>query len=269
MAMFFGTAATAAPNLAARCTQVPAERDSDAAHAAYKLGKAAFDEGDYTKAANLFREAYARDCTKPQLLAMIARAEDLRGDPGEAVVALEAYLEREPNPPDGDAKRRWLVNLRNKVNERARVAAEARSTPPPKPDPQAVAPQETARPWYPLVGVGVGAVTLIVGGIFHGVGSFKMSNAEDFCPQVGDGICPTPDFHNSPKDTEVPRVRALYDDGRTMAHTVAPILYATGGTLVIGSLVWYFAQPVSSSTHARVRPSLGANQWGFDLGGSF
>src|SRR5262249_8868992 len=98
LAVFFGLAA-AVPALAQpaatgasaypKCTGTPTKEDSEAAHGAYKFGKRKFDEGDYTTALNYFKDAYRSDCTKNELLIIIARAYELSGNRGEAVTALE------------------------------------------------------------------------------------------------------------------------------------------------------------------------------------
>ena len=59
------------------CTSKPTQADTEAAHGAYMAGKGSFDEADYTTAINYFRDAYRRDCTKNELLIIIARAYEL------------------------------------------------------------------------------------------------------------------------------------------------------------------------------------------------
>ena len=55
-----------------------------------------FDENDYPTAIQYFRDAYRRDCTKYELLNIISRAYELKGDKPEAINALETYLKRAP-----------------------------------------------------------------------------------------------------------------------------------------------------------------------------
>jgi len=56
------------------CSGEPTDADTNAAHGAYMAGKGSFDEADYSRAIDYFKDAYRRDCTKPELLVIIARA---------------------------------------------------------------------------------------------------------------------------------------------------------------------------------------------------
>ena len=68
--------------------------DSEAAHIKYLAGKVDYDEYRYASAIAQFRDAYARDCHKHELLIIISRAYELNGDRASAIRALETYLER-------------------------------------------------------------------------------------------------------------------------------------------------------------------------------
>ena len=56
------------------CSTKPSASDSEAAHSAFLLGKRFFDEADYGSAIHNFVDAYKLDCTKTELLTIIARA---------------------------------------------------------------------------------------------------------------------------------------------------------------------------------------------------
>ncbi|MGH7285479.1 MAG: hypothetical protein ACRELY_28490, partial [Polyangiaceae bacterium] len=67
------------------CTSQPSKDDSEVAHGAYIAGKRAFDENDYPTAIQYFKDAYRRDCTKYELLNIISRSYELKGDRPEAI----------------------------------------------------------------------------------------------------------------------------------------------------------------------------------------
>src|SRR5271170_8049952 len=96
----------AAMSTYAACPTKPSQADTDAAHGAYMAGKGSFDEADYTTAISYFKDAYRRDCTKHELLEIIARAYELQGNRREAVHALETYLDRVPTASDADVQRK-------------------------------------------------------------------------------------------------------------------------------------------------------------------
>src|SRR5277367_3721125 len=99
----------------AACTSKPSQADTEAAHGAYTAGKGSFDEADYARAINYFKDAYRRDCTKHELLIIIARAYELQGNRREAVHALETYLERLPAASDAEVQKRHIANLKRDI----------------------------------------------------------------------------------------------------------------------------------------------------------
>src|ERR1700733_9638011 len=109
----------------AACTSKPSQADTEAAHGAYTAGKGSFDEADYTRAINYFKDAYRRDCTKNELLVIVARAYELQGNRREAVHALETYLERVPTAQDAEVQRRHIANLKRELSEQAAASASA------------------------------------------------------------------------------------------------------------------------------------------------
>lgn len=113
------------------CTVKPTASDSDAAHSAFLLGKRFFDEADYGSAIHNFVDAYKLDCTKTELLTIIARANELSGDRAEAVHALETYLLRVQNlaPEDRAQIQKRIDNLKSQL------PAQTSSTTPPPPPP--------------------------------------------------------------------------------------------------------------------------------------
>jgi hypothetical protein len=128
------------------CTAKPTPQDSEAAHSAYNLGKRFFEESDYGSASHNFIDAFKLDCTKPELLLNIARANELLGNRAEAVHALETYLQRSPTMAADDK-----VQLQRRIdNLKAAIAAQVVVAPPtptvaPPPTPTA-APTATTPP---------------------------------------------------------------------------------------------------------------------------
>ncbi|HEX7663503.1 MAG TPA: tetratricopeptide repeat protein, partial [Polyangiaceae bacterium] len=133
---FLGTVAVAVPAVAQQpaaappltnypaCTTTPSRDDSDVAHGAYIAGKRSFDENDYPTAIQYFKDALRRDCTKYELLNIISRAYELKGDRPEAINALETYVKRAPAAdPNLEAIQKRLANLK------AQAAADASSHP--------------------------------------------------------------------------------------------------------------------------------------------
>ncbi len=110
------------------CTSAPSRVESEKAHDAYRVGKNAFDEGDYAIAVTNFKDAYRRDCTKPELLNFVARSYELEGNLPEAITALEAFVRRlAPNDPQADAAQKRVQVLRDRraQQERTNVGAPA------------------------------------------------------------------------------------------------------------------------------------------------
>src|ERR1700733_12213015 len=111
-------------------TPKPTQADTDAAHGAYRAGKGSFDEADYTTAINYFKDAYRRDCTKHELLVIIARAYELQGNRREAVHALETYLDRVPTAQDSEVQKRHIANLKREIVEQPSASVSASASAP-------------------------------------------------------------------------------------------------------------------------------------------
>lgn len=235
----------------------PSSSQTAAAHAMYLAGKVAFDEAEYDKAIGNFREAYSRDCTKHDLLVIIARAYELKGDRAEAVRALETYVERVPSSPDLDTHKRRIAKLREELAKRQAETAtvapkaeppaepppEGERPPPPPAQPEASSGGHTVLPW---ILVGVGGVTTTVGAVLLGV-----SNTQPY-PQECDGnalTCKVPG--DKAREEQLRAEAGRIKDWRTKW---GPGLTVGGLVLVAGGLVWHFLEPsASSSSQARVR----------------
>jgi hypothetical protein len=240
------------------CTTKPTQAETDAAHGAYIAGKGSFDEADYTKAIDYFKDAYRRDCTKPELLLIIARAYELKGDRREAVNALETYLQRKPDAPDAETQRRHIANLKKELADQAASASASASAIPPSASASAsasaapsasasAAPSATAsatsepppaggergHTLTPWIVAGAGGVALLTGGALFLVGSGDVSSAESAC---GSGHTACPDKSSADKG----------NSGRSL-ETVGVIVGGVGLAGVVGGLVWHFLEPTGAA----------------------
>jgi hypothetical protein len=237
--------------------------NANAAHGAFVAGKASFDAGDYATALIYLKDAYRRDCRKVELLLIIARSYELLGTNGsaplatfsagarrssakrEAARALEVYLRRAAADADVATQRSHLTRLNEEIarmdaEDEALAAKRAAATQfasngPVSPTPtstQAPAPPaapteargHTAAPW---IVASVGAAGLVAGGVLLGVGSSKESDADTKCPS---------------RKACAPDVTS---EGNNGAHdkTAGIVLLGAGGAVLVGGLVWHFAEP--------------------------
>ena len=271
-----GTEAQVSPYAA--CAGKPSQADTEAAHGAYMAGKGSFDEADYTTAINYFKDAYRRDCTKHELLVIIARAYELQGDRREAVHALETYLDRMPAAQDAEVQKRHIANLRRELIERAAASASASASgagsasaspvaaaaPSPSSSAPVVAPsptdttpsppssgaptagiapsprQHSVGPWVLIVAGGAAAIT---GGVLFGVGTGQVSSAESVCGSS---------HLNCPAGSSA---IGQGNSGRTN-ESVGVAVGAVGLAAVVGGIIWHFAEPTGSTRPKSGRPSI-------------
>ncbi|MGO9710078.1 MAG: tetratricopeptide repeat protein [Polyangiaceae bacterium] len=270
----------------AACAAKPTQADTDAAHGAYVAGKGSFDEADYARAINYFKDAYRRDCTKNELLVIIARAYELQGNRREAVHALETYLERVPAAQDAEVQKRHIANLKREIAEQPAASASASasvapsasaSTSPPAsasaapsasvPEPAASsAPTSTSSPdkghtVVPWIVVAAGGVALITGGVLYGVGSGQVSNAE--------GVCGT--NHMCPANAQGASAISSGNAGRSN-ETVGVAVGGAGLAVAAAGLIWHFLEPTGpaqKSGRPTVTPQVGPGYAGVGVGGRF
>jgi hypothetical protein len=241
----------------AACTGKPSQSDSDAAHSAFLLGKRFFDEADYGSAIHNFVDAYKLDCTKTELLTIIARANELSGNKPEAVHALETYLTRAANiaPEDKNQIQKRIDNLKAQIASQTTavapvptpVPAPVATTPPPPPTASSTPPppppeerHHTAAPW---VVTAVGGALVVGGGVTWLIGHGKYTSAQANCPM------------NACMDMSD---ESQGDTGRTMMLAGGGLFI--GGVVVAGGgLIWHFLEPTgpSSESKAAIRPDLG------------
>jgi len=261
------------------CTVKPTASDSDAAHSAFLLGKRFFDEADYVSAIHNFVDAYKLDCTKTELLTIIARANELSGDRAEAVHALETYLQRVQNlaPEDRAQIQKRIDNLKSQLPAQTSSTAPPPPTPVPSaaPTPSATAtatateaplpppspPEARGHGAGPWVVTGIGGAAVVAGGLIWIVGHGKYESALSICP---DNKCP-PTLSPSASTAAV-------NNGNT-GHT---LMLAGGGVFIGGvalagaGLHRHFLEPTGANeTKATIAPELGPGYAGASVAGRF
>ena len=246
--------------------KTPTHDDSEAAHAAFLLGKRKYDEADYPSALVYFKDAYKTDCTKHDLLPIIAAAFERHGDKGEAVNALEVYLKRSPGAADTDVQTKRISNLKAQIAEQQKAAASAAptttATPAGKPTtaPAGDGGGHTLAPW---IVVGVGGAMLVTGVIVLAVGAGKVSDVNTQCPntvcKAGGSLTPA-QAHDQDQS------------GKTL-QGVGGVIGGLGLAAVAGGLVWHFLEKPSSkeaaATAFRLQPSVSPGYAGASFGGRF
>lgn len=265
------------------CDTPPDEASMQAAQGAFQAGNASFNEADYSRAIFYWEDAYRRDCTAHAMLKNLARAFELNEQYRRAIHALETYLERKPDSGEDEAIGRRIDNLRQKLEERERLAAipvapppkrQEPKPPPPKPEPQSSQalefeldeePEEddSGRSIVPLVVAGVGGAVGIVGGVQWAVARQDELDAEESCGVGVDRQNCTGDAVNKGNDAI---------DRQVLWGVVG----GAGAVVAVGGLIWYFAQDSGDDEddsldedYSRVSPQLGTSFAGVTFEGSF
>lgn len=241
-------------------TSVPAG-DSESAHAKYIAGKQDYDEGNYESAVRRFRDAYALDCTKHELLLYISSAYERKGDKKEALSALETYVARVPNAPELNTYQAKIDNLKKDLAKAPPPAPASATTKPVTPA------QPTAEPRghtpYPWIVVGVGGAAMAAGLAVALTAPSLPSNCSD-----STGQC-VPRAGESPSDVDNDKSTA------TRSKNQPPLgwgIFGGGAALVAGGLIWHFLEPTEpkkDSAKTRVTPSIAPGFAGMTVGGAF
>ena len=103
------------------------------------LGNLAYEAGDFERAVDEFKQAYALSL-KPTLLFNLAQAYRYKNDYAQAFQSYARYLELEPNPANREDVERFMARMKTAMD----LAAEPR--PAVEVAPTAVSPQITAAP---------------------------------------------------------------------------------------------------------------------------
>jgi hypothetical protein len=267
-----------------QCTRKPSAADVEGAKGAHRAATQFYDRGEYDRAIQYWRDAYAFDCTAHAVLINIANAYEKKGDKAAAVATLETYLVRDPRAPDAPNIAEKVNNLKNSLQQ-ATPTSSATAPPPPAPtstptatptdtvEPPPPPPQatsDTSRPFgvLPWVVVGVGGAALVAGVILLPVGLGKVSDAEAVCPNRK---CPAG------------RESAIDDGntGRTMA-SIGTAALIVGGVAVAGGLVWQLgfnraapshsagsSMPIAAPSSVRLVPLASPSARGVFVSGAF
>lgn len=234
--------------------KVVSASDSDAAHNKYLVGRQEYDEGIYDRAAAHFRQAYALDCTKHDLLLIISSTYQLKGDKREALSALETYVARVPNSPDLPTYQAKIENLKAGLAEQAKATSTTTTTTWPE---TAGEPRgHSALPW---VVVGVGGAAIAAGVVLAITAPDRPSNCN---PDTGK--CDQVTGRNATEDSDTA--------ARSKNQPVIGWVIAGGGAaLVAGGLLWHFLEPTGprSAAKTRLTPTVAPGFAGMSVGGAF
>jgi tetratricopeptide (TPR) repeat protein len=245
----------------AACANVPPS-ESERAHVIYQAGKVQYDDKNYDAAIQQFRDAYVRDCSKHDLLIIISRAYELKGDRVEALKALELYLERVPNSPDAPTHRKGIEQLKRQIA----------AAPPPPPTATAPAPTSSAPPpaevrehtVAPWIVVGLGGA-----GVVTGIVLLAAAKIPDNCDASSGSCKPTPG--ESTKQLDDDRSTA----GTAKGLKTGGVVTLIGGAVILtGGLLWHFLEPTgpvekTGKIKPVVTPAVAPGYAGMSLGGSF
>jgi hypothetical protein len=274
---------------ACNLTSPPSKAESEGAHGAYMAGKASFDVGEYDRAIDLFKDAYRRDCTKYELLSIIARAYELKFDRAEAVIALQAYLDRAPpNDPGNEPIRQRMLRLKQQISAQPPASASASATTAPEPSatgsarpngaattsPSGPVREHTVAPW---IVTGIGAAATITGVALLVVGLGKISDSKALCP-----VGPLVDSSGKPtgqrgpvcaKTEDQATAQKLQSDGNVFG-AVGGVVGGIGAIAVVGGLIWHFTEPTGpepapTTGKLRVDPDVRPGFAGATVGGTF
>ncbi|HEX6766286.1 MAG TPA: hypothetical protein VF103_12430, partial [Polyangiaceae bacterium] len=193
----------------------------------------------------------------------LARAYELNSQKRQAVMALETYLEREPNSTEKAQITRRIEALKKSIeSEPAPLASTSASASTPAPPPtnqpnQPLPPPERvkSRPVLPLVVTGVGGAVFLLGGLTY------LSATSDVNKYASH--CDDPEGRTGCPDAEVPKA----EDARKKQQT-ATVVTLVGVPIIAGGLIWYFASPVESAS-TRVTPAVSQNFLGVSVDGKF
>ncbi len=169
----------------------PPAADTEAAKISFRDGQAAFTEGGYARAVELWSHAYRLDCTAHALLLNLAMAHELLGRPEDAARTLEQFNRRAPDSPYVGPNRKRIERLRRLWTEqsRARARAQRRSSAPALPS--APPPPPAERSVVPLALAAGGGMVGLTGLALFVQGRAAAASAADRCGQSR--ACANPD----------------------------------------------------------------------------
>jgi len=140
----------------------------------FESGAAYLQESDYDNALRAFEKSYELS-KRPEILLNIATVHERRNDLQAAVNALEKYLAEKPNAEDAATVQNRITNLKKRIDQEPKTAAEPApapapaTTPTPAPPPPVAAeqPQPNRVPAYIVLTIGgVAAAGAVLTGVF-------------------------------------------------------------------------------------------------------
>jgi hypothetical protein len=218
----------AAPANGADSCPTPTPADTEAAKTSFRDGQLAFTEASYSRAVELWSDAYRLDCTAHGLLLNLAMAQELLGRPEDAARTLELFNRRAPESPYVEANRKRIDRLRRLWVEQTRARAREQR----KASAPALMPPPAARPAddnvVPLALAVGGSLVGLTGVALYVQGRVATASAADRCGES--------------------HVCASQDDviaGERARERVEIAGWLTGGGLLTAAAgtIWYLLSP--------------------------
>jgi tetratricopeptide (TPR) repeat protein len=282
------------------CQHEPKASDVEAAKGAFQAGKVSFEEGDYDRAILYWEDAFRRDCTAVKMLLNVARAYELRGDLEPAILALETYLERDPDTTEPVDKRIEKLKARaaELSAEQTPAAAAPAATPAQPSSEKSKAQAPPPRPIWPVVTTAAGIASIIVGTTVAALGQKAVGKEKDriaeetvetdengdpvINPDTGEPYRCTRQGRNweCPSEQLKDDVSEALDESddlkRAETQRTVGILIASGGAIITGvsAYFWYAlwnksSSPALSLSQPALLPVLAPGYQGFSLVGRF
>jgi tetratricopeptide (TPR) repeat protein len=234
----------------------------------YMEGKQAYEAGQYQKAYDDFRQAYALS-QQPELLYNVASALQGLGRPHDAAETLRLYLKLMPSDPDRPMIEERITSLEEaqRLLDRDRPRAAPEEKPPVEAPPVDKPPVEALPPAPPenpgerrgrlMVRAGIGVVVVGAAALVGAMAASILAKGNS--DAVAEGS------HN--RSTFVPSEER---NGRNETFA-ADALYAIGGAaVVVGAAVAIVGHRARTrAARAQVTPLVGPRQAGVSVGGAF
>ncbi len=219
---FVSTLVLAPSHLVAQSAAPSAAPSEDDAHRVFLRAAAAYGNGEFELAADLFEQAYALR-PEPQLLYSLGSARERAGRVVGAIEAYEAFLREVPDAEERPDVERSLDTLRRQraLEEEVERARDAPSV-------EVVVPTSPARPTglriaaFSLAGVGV--LTLGVGAALGLTANARYDDAED--------------------ESQSHRATLRLEDEARRLGRGANALFGVGGVLTLTGIVWAIVELV-------------------------
>lgn len=257
------SAADPPPVVYKACEKKPTADDTEAAKGLFAAGKVSYNEADYPKAIQLWRDAFERDCTALLLLQNLANAYEKAGNIPAAITSLETYLARDPQSSEAATVQKRIENMKKAraaattappvASSAPAAATSSPTTPPPTTSPQ----PQGRRPLTPLFVAGGGAILGITGLVLYlGASSENkddIARAQDACAKLKE-TC-----KSLANETKSSRNRML------ITSTIGYV----GLAGVAGGLAWYLLSKPEGQTAQVLAPSVAPGYAGVSWAGSF